>query len=209
MKRVVQDDLQGNVLCGYGRKYAHGLFLFFRIEDRRAFGRWLDAQAGSITTAVPWGKPDPPSTLNVALSLEGLEALGLRQGLLDSFPEEFRQGMEKRAPRLGDMGTSEPKRWDERLKGLHGVVTVLALERAVRDARRAELEAEAADAGLEIPPFAQETDVPADEREPFGFADGISQPAIRDPAAGPWPRPGDEPVASGSRAVAATRPGGG
>jgi Dyp-type peroxidase family len=197
VKRVVQDDLQGNVLCGYGRKYAHGLFLFFRIEDRRAFGRWLDGQAGSITTAVPWGKPDPPSTLNVALSLEGLEALGLRQGLLDSFPEEFRQGMEKRAPRLGDMGTSEPQRWDERLKGLHGVVTVLALERAVRDARRAELEAEAADAGLEIPPFAQETDVPADEREPFGFADGISQPAIRDPAAGPWPRPGDEPVAPG------------
>jgi Dyp-type peroxidase family len=194
--RVVQADLQGNVLCGYGRKYAHGLFLFFRIENRNAFGRWLDAQTGSITTAVPWGKPDPPSTLNVALSFGGLTEMGLPGEVLDTFPEAFRDGMEERAPRLGDTGESEPARWDGCLRGLHGVVTVLALESSVRDSRQQELEAEAEEAGLEIT-RAQETDVPANECEPFGFADGISQPAIRDPAAGPWPRLGDVPVAPG------------
>ena len=73
---------------------------------------------------------------------------------------------------------------------------MVALERSVRDTRRQELEAEAQGAGLRIA-SAQETDVREDEREPFGFMDGISQPAIRDPAAGPWPRPGDVPVAPG------------
>jgi Dyp-type peroxidase family len=40
--------------------------------------------------------------------------------------------------------------------------------------------------------------VPADESEPFGFRDGLSQPAIRDPRAGPWRRTTvDPPVAPG------------
>jgi Dyp-type peroxidase family len=196
VKHVAQADLQGNILCGYGRKYAHGLFLFFRIEDPRPFGQWLDDHVDTITTAVPWGKPDPPSTLNLALSFDGLRAMGLPDQVLKTFPEDFTKGMKARAGLLGDIGESDPERWDERLKGLHGVVTVVALERSVRDTRRQELEAEAQGAGLRIV-SAQETDVREDEREPFGFMDGISQPAIRDPAAGPWPRPGDVPVAPG------------
>jgi Dyp-type peroxidase family len=195
VKRVMQADVQGNILCGYGRKYAHGLFLFFRIEDPRAFGQWLDAHAESITTALPW-KREPRSTLNVALTFDGLSAMGLPARVLEAFPEDFRQGMEARAGRIGDTGESDPARWEERLKGLHGVVTSVALERSVRDRRRQELEAEAQGAGLAIA-CAQETDVREDEREPFGFVDGISQPAIRDPAAGPWPRAGDVPVAPG------------
>ena len=108
MKQAVQADLQGNVLCGYGRRYAHGLFLFFRIENRRAFGRWLDAQAGSITTAVPWGKPDPACTLNLALSLEGPASRGLPPEVLDSFPR--RSGMEWRSapPCLETRARGEP-----------------------------------------------------------------------------------------------------
>jgi Dyp-type peroxidase family len=193
---VVQADIQGNILCGYGRKYAHGLFLFFRIEHPRAFGSWLDGQIGSITTALPWGKPDPPSTLNVALTFEGLREMGLPAEMLRTFPDDFRQGMEARAGRLGDTGESDPAHWDKCLKGLHGVVTSVALEPTVRDARRRDLEAEAKGAGITIT-SAQDTDVPDDEREPFGFVDGISQPAIRDPQAGPWPRPGDVPVEPG------------
>ena len=195
MTDVVQADLQGNILCGYGRKYAHGVFLFFRVDRPHEFRRWVGAHASDITTAVPWTE-EPPSTLNVALTFAGLCQLGVPARVLDSFPEDFRQGMEARAGDLGDTGESDPAHWDERLKGLHGVMTVMAHKCSVRDERRAELEAEAVGAGLELA-CVLDTDVAADEREPFGFVDGISQPQIRDRNAGPKQRPGEVPVAPG------------
>lgn len=195
MRPVDQTDLQGNILCGYGRKYRHGVFLFFRIDDPREFSRWLAAHLGSITTAVRWTDP-PDSTLNVALSFKGLRKMGVRRKLLATFPPEFREGMEGRAGRLGDTGESDPGRWDKCLKGLHGVITSAARKRPARNKRRRELEAEARHAGLAIV-CAQDTDVSKDEREHFGFVDGISQPAIDDPKAGPWKRPGDVPVKPG------------
>jgi Dyp-type peroxidase family len=199
VRPVDQSDLQGNILCGYGRKYRHGVFLFFRIGDPRAFGRWLGAKAGNITTAARWTEP-PDSTLNVALSFRGLSRMVLDRDVLASFPLEFREGMEARAGRLGDTGESDPGRWDERLRGLHGVLTCVARELRVRDRRREELEAEGRDAGLTIT-CAQDTDVSEDEREHFGFADGISQPAIDDPNAGPGKRSGDVPVKPGEFVV--------
>jgi hypothetical protein len=54
---VVQADLQGNILCGYGRAYRHGLFLFLRVEDPERARAWLDDRLPEITTALPWGEP--------------------------------------------------------------------------------------------------------------------------------------------------------
>jgi Dyp-type peroxidase family len=122
--------------------------------------------------------------------------MGVPAGLLGTFPEAFRQGMEARAEQLGDTGDSGPARWDKRLRGLHGVLTVYARERSVRDERGRELQAELRGAGVNVT-CAQETDVRRGAREPFGFADGISQPQIDDPEAGPWDRPGDVAVKPG------------
>jgi Dyp-type peroxidase family len=194
VRPVVQRDLQGNILCGYGRTFPHGLYLFFRIADPAAFRGWLGAQR--FTTAESWGADPPPSTLNIALTWTGLRAAGVPDGVLKTFPAEFRGGMEARADRLGDSGDSDPAHWDVRLKRLHGVITTVAQKRSVRDKRKRELKAEAQGAGLEVT-CAQETDVRRNEREPFGFADGISQPAIDDPKAGPWHRPGEVRVKPG------------
>jgi Dyp-type peroxidase family len=195
VRPVNQSELQGNILCGYGRGYRHGVFLFFRIDDPRDFSRWLAAHLGSITTAVRWDHP-PDSTLNVALSFTGLDRMGLRFEVLASFPPDFREGMEARAGRLGDTGESDPGRWDKSLKGLHGVLTCVARTCPARNERREELKAEAQEAGVTIV-CEQDTDVSKNEREHFGFVDGISQPAVDDPNAGPWKRPGDVPVKPG------------
>jgi Dyp-type peroxidase family len=193
---VDQADVQGNILCGYGRAYESALFLFFVVDDAGALRRWLADRITQIQTAVPWGPAKPPLTLNVAFALDGLRELGLGEAVLDSFPEDFRQGMEERAARIGDTERSAPARWERDLRGAHGVITVSALERTLRDERRRELEAEAASAGFTVTRV-QETDVLSGEREPFGFRDGISQPAIKDPNAGPHRRWEDVPVEPG------------
>jgi Dyp-type peroxidase family len=197
--KVVQADLQGNILRGYGRKFKHGLYLFFRIDRPCLFGEWLDEHADEITTDAK-RQARPPWTLNLALSFAGLSELGVSTEVLDSFPAPFQEGMESRAAKLGDVGESDPVCWDDRLKGVHGVITVWTLERKVRADWTEQLVAAAPGAGLEQP-FPQETDVAEDGREPFGFADGISQPQIDDPNTGPKERRGDVPVKTGEFVV--------
>ena len=48
---------------------------------------------------------------NVAFTHHGLETLGLSPALLDAFPKEFRDGMAKRAPVLGDVQGNHPRKW--------------------------------------------------------------------------------------------------
>lgn len=196
MTDVAQADLQGNILCGYGRQYRHGLFLFLRAEEPQLARHWVEDKLPEVNTALPWTEP-PAQTLNVAFSFAGLRALRVPRRVLEGFPEEFRQGMAERWLRLGDTGPSHPYCWMPALRSLHLLVTVSAREGPVRDRRREQLEAEAVDAGLVVA-SALQTDVPCDESEHFGFRDGISQPSIRDPRAGPWRRTeSDPPIAPG------------
>ena len=49
--------------------------------------------------------------VNVAFTWNGLRALGVDEGLLDTFPEEFKQGMAARAEILGDTVVNHPDNW--------------------------------------------------------------------------------------------------
>ena len=51
----------------------------------------------------------------VALSFQGLKALGVPEESLASFPPEFQQGMAARAAELGDTGESAPEHWEQPL----------------------------------------------------------------------------------------------
>ena len=183
---VRQDDLQGNILCGYGHKYGHGLYVFAKVEDPGAARAWVAAQVPSVTTALPWPQP-PPDTLNLAFTCAGLARLGIDDQILKSFPAEFRDGMASSADRLGD---GDPEEWEAGLAGAHVLVTVMARSAAARDTRLLEL-AEALTAGGLSITAVQKTAFDAGGHEPFGFSDGISQPQIRDPKAGPTRRSGD------------------
>ena len=196
MTAVNQTDLQGNILCGYGRNYGHGLFLFARIEHPERTRRWLSDRIALITNALPWGEP-PAHTLNIAFTFEGLQKLGIPRAVLRTFPTAFSAGMKARWELLCDVGTSHPDHWEAELTEPHVLVTVTARDGQVRNRRRHELEAQLDEAGLERFAF-EVTDALAEEKEHFGFRDGISQPSIRDPKAGPWRRTSsDVPVAPG------------
>ena len=190
MPEVDQADLQGNILCGYGNSFAHALYLFLHVNDAAAGRRLLGELADDVTTAVPWDEK-PADTVNVAITHGGLRALGVRGEVLQTFPEEFRDGMARRADVLGDTNGSAPEGWDEGLRPdkVHLLVTVAARTDAGRDAAASRLR-ERFGPGLSIAheqPAGVLLEVRDDEvvREHFGFADGLSQPTIDDPQAGP------------------------
>ena len=49
--------------------------------------------------------------VTVAFTWNGLRALGVDEGSLATFPEEFKQGMVARAEMLGDTGENHPDNW--------------------------------------------------------------------------------------------------
>ena len=53
-----------------------------------------------------------PGWLGIAFTYQGLKALGVDQASLDSFPEEFREGMAARASILNDVGDNAPRNWE-------------------------------------------------------------------------------------------------
>ncbi|MEA2274746.1 MAG: hypothetical protein QOI98_3454, partial [Solirubrobacteraceae bacterium] len=181
---VELEDLQGNVLCGYGHPCVR--YVFLRFEDAPAARRLVGALARRVRSAAPWGPARPPSTLNVAFTWAGLGALGLPADVLASFPKEFRDGMGARAGVIGDSGASALEWWDPALAALHALVTVYGDDAGAVAAAVAPLDDELATAGRGVA-VAHAVDAAAlpGAREHFGFRDGFSQPAIRDAVAGP------------------------
>jgi Dyp-type peroxidase family len=201
VQKVRKDDLQGNILCGYGNDFRHGLYLFVQIEDAGAGRKLVADLLERVTRAARWPGPPtepekPVDTLNLAMTWRGLGALGVPAWLLDTFPRAFRAGMAARAEILGDTGESDPDKWDPGLREgePHLLITVTARSEPARDALREELLHRVAEPCLKAlhqvssRPLGPEKGNYA--REHFGFADGLAQPSIRGEDQGPWGGPG-------------------
>src|SRR4051794_17064557 len=120
------------------------------------------------------------TSLTVAFTYSGLEALGVPQTSLDSFAPEFREGMKARAGLLGDVGESGPEHWEPPFGSadVHVAIAVLApdaarLEAAAEKARRAHTELP----GVEVV-WRQDCYQLDTGRTSFGFKDGIGQPSV-------------------------------
>jgi Dyp-type peroxidase family len=173
------DDIQSGVLRPRPAPYV-ATYIAFRIDDRNG-GRDLMRRASQVvTSAANPNSPRADTWVSVALTYKGLEALGVPQESLESFSWEFRQGMAARWRQLGDTGESSPDKWEQPLgsSDLHVVLVAVspdaqrlgvALDRA-RDAYRTTKGITAI--------WRQDCHALPDEKEPFGFRDGISHPAI-------------------------------
>jgi Dyp-type peroxidase family len=183
------DDIQ-DIVAGYPR-FAYARYLFLRFGAAENARAWVaDLAAREITTADRSGNQST-SALNLALTWDGLAALGVAPETLATFPEEFRVGMAGRATRLGDSDTNDPRYWEPGGPGttaLHAVVLVHAatpedLERRclrVRDGFADVGEVVADQDGARLQDGAAGGTNPRKQlsREHFGFLDGISQPVI-------------------------------
>src|SRR5690349_4188522 len=102
-------EIQATVLRPRPAPY-FGTHVVLRVDDAHA-GRallrrltpYVDSAAGWRIAANTW--------MHVAITYTGLQALGVPQESLQSFPETFRVGMAARARELHDEGVNDPKHW--------------------------------------------------------------------------------------------------
>jgi Dyp-type peroxidase family len=178
-ERLELEDIQSGVLRPRPTPYV-ATYIGFRIDDRRAGRALMGRISHAVTSAENPTSPLADTWVSVAVTYQGLKALGVPQPSLESFSWEFRQGMAARASELGDTGESAPDKWEQPLgsSDLHVVLVGVApdeqrLEGALERAREAYRKMSGIEAIWRQNCYALPT-----ETEPFGFRDGISHPAI-------------------------------
>lgn len=171
------DDIQGLVRFGYGAM-TQSSFVLLRVKDPKAARDWLATAPVSTATEQ---EPVPVTALQVAFTSAGLQALGLPKDVIDGFSSEFIVGMssdESRARRLGDVGPNDPAGWHwggSPAQMPHVLLMLYAVPGCLDGWLHGVLAQcrEGFEAMDGLPPPAIRRDT-----EPFGFADGLSQPAI-------------------------------
>jgi Dyp-type peroxidase family len=187
------DDIQHILLTRAPALTGRYEFLSFR---EGAGGRtWLSAIKETVHSAAAMRATVEKDKrwVSVAFTWNGLRALGVDEGSLATFPEEFQQGMPPRAQMLGDTGGNAPGNWVGRLADpeLHAIVILFARDEAERVRCVGEHQKlVGACAGVEVlsvldlnanPPFNYAHDH-------FGYRDRLSQPVIE--GSGEEPTPG-------------------
>ncbi|MES3026679.1 MAG: Dyp-type peroxidase [Pseudomonadota bacterium] len=186
-------DIQSGVLRPRPSPYA-ATYILLRIDEARAGRELLRRLSDIVTSAAEPGRPGRDTFVSVALTFEGLKALGVPQASLDSFAWEFRQGMAARAAALGDVGESAPEHWEAPFgtAGVHVILVGVAPDSEALEAALVRARDAFADLAGVTPIWRQDCYAPPDEKEPFGFKDGISHPAIEGsgvPGSNPLERP--------------------
>lgn len=185
-------DIQGIIISGYSHLF-YSCNLFLTIQRANDARQWLSTVAGVITTADRHGSSPgdggkPPCAVNLAFTVSGLAALELPAAAIKTFPQEFQEGMAEpsRSRRLGDNGGSAPANWEFGGTAPDGTlkdaIHILLILQAASEDELAKLCSEylALAAPHGVTPVRTESGrrLP-DQKEHFGFRDGIAEPAIQ------------------------------
>lgn len=170
-------DMQGLL------RFAHGhlnesCFLLLTVQDAVAARAWL--RDAPVCTAAK-SSPLPERAMQVAFSVAGLRSLGLDETIIDQFSEEFIGGMAgdgNRSRRLGDINKNDPGEWEwgGTENELPHLLLALYARKGDLDTWRQHFQEGVFSKAFETRAVLNAAILEPDE--PFGFADGVSQPAI-------------------------------
>lgn len=172
---VDYSDIQGLLRFGYGA-LRQASFLLLEIRDRRAAAAWL--ASAPVSNAVELDNA-PQTALQVALTYAGLLTLGVAPSVLAGFSNEFQSGMcgpENRSRRLGDVGPSAPPAWTWGGPDKVPHILLMAYAQSRLETFIDSIKGAHWDTAFRLIDSLSTSDL--DGVEPFGFTDGISQPAI-------------------------------
>jgi Dyp-type peroxidase family len=191
------DDIQSGVLRPRPAPYV-ATYIALRIDDPSAGRELMDRVSKVVTSAANPNSPLADTWVSVAVTYQGLKALGVPAPSLDSFSWEFRQGMRARANDLGDVGPSSPENWEEPLgtSDVHVIIVAVSpdearLEAALARARNTYQQM----TGIKAI-WRQNCHALPNEKEPFGYRDGMSHPAIEGSGI-PGSNPKEQPLKAG------------
>lgn len=188
-------DIQHFLMSRPPARAARYEFLTFRSDP--AGREWLRGLVDKVGTAEAVGSSVADSRwVTVGFTWNGLRALGVDEISLNTFPEEFRQGMAARAEILGTTGANDPDHWLGGLASpnLHAIAILFARDAPERERCRQEHERYVAQIeGVEILSFLDLEAIPPFDyaHEHFGYRDRLSQPVID--GTGVEPTPGSGP----------------
>ena len=181
-------DIQATVLRPRPSPY-RGEYIVLRIDDAAQGREMLRRIIPYVAPAEEWWVPSIPAWLGIAFSYQGLKALGLPQASLDSFPEEFRQGMAARAEILRDIGDNAPANWEYPF-GTSDAHVALAIYSRDDSSLESVLE-QARQSQRDLPQisvaYRMKFSELLDGRNHFGFKDGLHNPHIEGSGADPPP----------------------
>jgi deferrochelatase/peroxidase EfeB len=168
-------DIQALPWSGFA-KLVEAAFLLLRIRDRAAARSWLRQ---TIVTTVADLKDYRQTALQLAISANGLRNLGVPAPIIEAFAPEFLSGMagdEARSRRLGDVGDNAPSNWHWGATGEPDLLLLLYAEAGNLDAWKGSIVPALQQNGFELEKELATSNM--HDKEPFGFADGVSQPQI-------------------------------
>ena len=186
-------DIQAAVLRPRPSPYK-GEYIVLRIDDAAQGREMLRRIIPYVAPAEEWWVPSIPAWLGIAFTYQGLKALGLPKASMDSFPEEFRQGMAARAAILKDFDDNAPANWEYPFgtSDMHVALAIYSrddknLETVLEQARQCQRDLPQ----ISVVYHMKFSELP-DGRNPFGFKDGLHNPHVE--GSGTNPPPGYEPT---------------
>lgn len=183
MQTIELKDVQGYIFRAYGNmKYSR--FTLLKISNPEAAKKWINSICNQITNATIVAKDQLPETcLNIAFAPNGLSELGLYQENINNFSPPFKEGMTTihRTSLLGDIDSSSPENWlwgGLKNAPVQLVLLVFGKDKATCLTYYNSLKAEFESHGLEEQRNLDGLTL-KDNKEHFGFRDGIAQPIIK------------------------------
>src|SRR5215469_306615 len=181
-------DIQATILRPRPSPYK-GEYVVLRINEAAQGREFLRRIIPYVAPAEDWWVPSIPAWLGIVFTYQGLKALGLSQPSLDSFPEEFRQGMAVRASILNDIGNNAPANWEYPF-GTSDMHVALAIYSKDDKNLEAVLE-QASQSQRELPKISvvyrmKFSELP-EGRNPLGFKDGLHNPHVEGSGVDPLP----------------------
>jgi deferrochelatase/peroxidase EfeB len=179
-------DIQGNVLRGYRMSNArHFLLEITDAASARLFVAAITPGSGAgnpqVTTAEAWDEK-PPYTLNIALSYDGLAAIGVAPEVLEAFPNPFQRGP------LDEFGGTADSEAPVAPAAAHAIVSLYTDEHRSPQMEEMTLQLRQMFDQFHLKEvLTRDARVLAHNRVHFGYRDGIAQPQIKGAPGRPIP----------------------